>query len=263
MKQRKSRPWLTSTGVEISTEELKRICKSWDEATWEAYLKWYESALCARLVLPGIYDSICEEMTSSVFEVADQNSDPRKKILCEELLRTLPKSESKVLREIYFGGKTERQVAAVEGKGKTTVHKLKIKGIERLRWGQDGEKGTTREYVKGLSSATESNNQSIWDQPLSFPIREDRVYDPSQHKQEFAKINHTALRKALTELSEREQRILYLRFWCDFSASEIARELKSGINLVEQVIDALISKLKRKVVIYETGMSQGEGPSCA
>lgn len=36
-------PWLNSTGVEVSTEQLKEISQQWDSQTWEAYLSWYES----------------------------------------------------------------------------------------------------------------------------------------------------------------------------------------------------------------------------
>lgn len=263
MRTKKPRPWLTSTGVEISTAELKEICKSWDQATWESYLGWYESARRDALVAPGVYQKRTEEMTESIFQQFDQNTDPKKRAHCEELLSSIPADEAQVIRLTYFDGKTEREIAAEKRKGKTTVHKLKIKGIERLRRGHDGEKGTTRRFMRGVDSEADPNIQSIWAHPLSFSIREDRVYDPSQYKEEFAKINHSGLKVAVAELSDREQRILYLRFWCDYSISEIARELRSGVNLIEQVIDAAISKLKRKVVRHETGYAPGEGPSCA
>ncbi len=35
--------WLTSTGAEVSTEQLKEISQHWNSHTWESYLNWYES----------------------------------------------------------------------------------------------------------------------------------------------------------------------------------------------------------------------------
>lgn len=261
MRTRKPRPWLTSTGVEIPIDQLKAICKSWDQATWEDYLKWYESGRRDALVSPAVYQKRTEEMTESIFRQFDQNTDPQKRALCEKLLRSIPENEAKVLRLTYFRGRTIRDIAAETNYSKSGVHKLKNRGIERLRRGHDGEKVDARRFMRG--EIFDHNSESLWVQPLSFSIREDRVYDPTKYKEEFAKISHSGLNRALAELSEREQRILYLRFWCDYSVSGIARELRSGVNLIEQVIDAAISKLKRKIARHETGFAPGEGPSCA
>ncbi len=263
MRIKKPRPWLTSTGVEIPTDQLKEICKSWDRVTWDSYLKWYESALCARLLKPQVFNSICENLTESVFQEFDQNTDPQKRTLCERLLRTIPAGEAKVLRLIFFEGRTVREIAANEKMGKSTVHDKKNKALLRLRRGHDGDNPDTREFMRGVVSEVGSSDQLLWEQPLFLKIREDRVYDPRQFKKEFAKIKYMSLKMAITELSDREQRILYLHFWCDYSISEIARELRAGVNLIEQVVDAAISKLKRKIVCHETGSLPGEGPSCA
>lgn len=263
MRPKKPKPWLSSTGVEIPTAELKEISKSWDQATWEDYLDWYESSRRDALVAPGVYQKRTEEMTESIFQQFNQNTDPKNRALCERLLGSIPEHEAEVIRLIFFHGRTVRQIAAETTHSKSGVHYLKNKALARLRRGHEGEKLDTRRFMRGVDSESDSNIQSIWAKPLSFSIREDRVYDPSQYKEEFAKISHSGLKVAVAELSDREQRILYLRFWCDYSISEIARELRSGVNLIEQVIDAAISKLKRKVVRRETGYAPGEGPSCA
>ncbi|MBX3039562.1 MAG: sigma-70 family RNA polymerase sigma factor [Bdellovibrionaceae bacterium] len=262
MRTKKPRPWLTPTGVEIPTAELKEICTSWDQATWESYLNWYQSPRRDALVCPAVYEKKTEDMTGSIFQQLDHNTDPGKRNQCEQLLQSIPVGEANVLRHVFFDGRTVREIAAIEKTAKSTVHDLKNRALLRLRRGQDGENPDTRRLMRGVDS-DESNIQSFWAQPLSFSIREDKVYDPSQYKEEFAKISHSGLKMAMGELSDREQRILYLRFWCDYSVSEIARELRSGVNLIEQVIEAAISKLKRKVVHHEIGFAPGEGPSCA
>ncbi len=89
------------------------------------------------------------------------------------------------------------------------------------------------------------------------------MYDPKNHKEEFENIQRTALRQALQELSERQQRIIYLRFWCDYSVNDIASELGLGVNFIEEVCQATISKLKRKIIQIETGFMPEGGPSCA
>lgn len=263
MRIKKPRPWLTSTGVEISTTQLREICKGWDLVTWENYLKWYESGCREKILPPDLYKDLCDRQTETIFRQFDQNTDPKKRAYCESLLRLIPASEANVLRLTFFEGRTVREIAANEKIGKSTVQDKKDRALLRLQRGQQGDNPDTRHLMRGKAFEDKSDQQSLWMQPLSFLIREDRVYDPSQYKEEFLKINHLGLKRAVAKLSDREQRILYLRFWCDCSISDIARELHSGVNLIEQVIDAMISKLKRKIVRNETGYKPGEGPSCA
>lgn len=263
MQTNKPKPWLTSTGVEIPTAELKEICKSWDADTWERYLKWYDSGCREKLIHPNLYDEIAERQTESIFQRLCPSSGGPETQLCEELLGSLPALEAEVLRLTYFNGQTERQISAEINRPKTNVHRLKVSALSRLQRGRAGEKWTTRHLMRGASSEIDPGKNSPWAALLSLPIREDRVYDPGQYKEEFAKISHAELKVAVSQLSEREQRILYLRFWCDYSVSEIAHELRSGVNLIEQVIEAAISKLKRKIIQIKTGHQPGEGPSCA
>ncbi len=263
MRTLKPRPWLTATGVEIPTAQLREICKSWDANTWERYLKWYESGRREALVTPGVYKKRGEDLTKSIFEEFNQSPTPEQQKFCRELLGSLEPREAKVLRLTFFEGRTQREIGAEMGISQPRVFQLKNKAISALRRGHDGEKLFTRRFMRGEISEAVPISQSPLMQPLSLPIREERVYDPKKYKEELANIKHSALRLAMTELSEREQRILYLRFWCDFSISEIARELRSGVNLIEQVSEAALSKLKRKIIRIETGYESGEGPSCA
>lgn len=257
------RPWLTSTGVEIPTKELREISARWDRSTWEEYLKWYESVRIESLLPPDIFLKRAERMTKSALQLLDHNTDQRKRILCERLLASIPPDESKVLRHVYFEGRTIREIAAIEKTAKSTVQWRKNKALTRLRRGRDGNELDTHRYMRGINSEAQQSTPSPWDQSLSLSIREDKVYEPGQCKEELEKIQHAPLRKAIATLSERERRILYLRFWCDYPVSEIARDLRSGVNLIEQVLDAAISKLKRRILSDQNRETPGEGPSCA
>lgn len=263
MRTTKNRPWLTATGVAIPTEQLKQISQFWDQATWEAYLKWYERPLKARLLKPNIYKKICDQQTRTIFEKFNQSISREISLQCDRLLSTLPVVEANVLTLKFLEGRTDRTVAAKLGISKSSVHVMKNRALSRLRRGIHGELLGTREYMRGENSETPKIESSIWDSSSSQPLKEDKVYDPTKHNQELDNIQHYALRMALKELSERQRQILYLRFWCDYSLNDIARELRMGVNMIDEVCEAAISKLKRKIIQIETGYTPGEGPSCA
>lgn len=262
MRIKKYRPWLTSMEVEIPTEELIEICKSWDTPTWAAYLAWYESSCRERLVSSGAYTKLCDELTASIFVSLGHDTDPEKTDFCQRLLKSLPKFEAYVLAHIFLHGLTERQVAAKLKISKTRAHEIKFRALSRLRRGIQGNDPTTRQLVKGMNSNSHQTEFSIWEIIPSSLIREARMYDPNNHVEELKNIERYSLKRALSELSERQQHIIYLRFWCDYSFNEIARELGCGINVAEQICDATIFKLKTKIIARETGKIPGGDQPC-
>lgn len=62
MQKQLPKPWLTSGGVEIPTEQIMNLCQNWDPPTWERYLKWYESGRHEALVPATLYSEKCEQM---------------------------------------------------------------------------------------------------------------------------------------------------------------------------------------------------------
>ncbi len=258
------KPWLTSTGVEIPIGQLQKISRQWNATTWEQYLKWYESALRLRLLTPVIYDQICSEEIETIFEQFAHDTSSEKRILCEHLLSTLPAHERVVLRLHFIDGRTDFEIAAITRRSRSGVNLIKHRALSRLRRGHDGDEIAAREFMKGEISENVEMESSIWNMSLSYPVKEDRVYDPNAQKAELEKIRSYPLKKALSELSERQQRIVYLYFWCDFSINQIAREMRCGVNLVDQVFEAALSALKRKIMQIENGVLPGDGgPSCA
>ncbi|MGZ3748398.1 MAG: sigma factor-like helix-turn-helix DNA-binding protein [Pseudobdellovibrionaceae bacterium] len=255
MQKQLLKPWLTSGGVEIPTEQLKQICQSWDPPTWERYLKWYESACREALVPTTIYSAQCDQREESIFSEFGYETSPERTQLCDELLHELPEIERNVLSLIFLNGKTEREIAAEVNRSQPGVHQIKTRALLRLQRGLRGNEVITRQYMRGEASATED--------PLANYAREEKVYDPKNYKTELTEIKHHELCQAVRELSERQQQIIYLRFWCDYSFKQIARDLGIGVNFAEQICDAAVSKLKRKVTEMSTNCETDGGPSCA
>jgi len=258
--KKKNRPWLDAGGVEIPTSQLKRICKSWDKPTWENYLTWHETSRRDALVSPKIYEKKCDEVTQTIFEDFDQSTDQKNKIICSQLISRVSPIEGRILQQIFFHGLTVREVAAVEKFSKTHTHRLKNRALSRLKRGTQGERWDTRRLMRGGDFLDIS---TIWDRPLQFNMREDRMYDPKKHKEEFSKIQSASFGRAIRELSGLQQRVVYLRFWCDFSIEEIARECRCGVNFIEQILDTAVSRIKRTILRHELMNSPDGGPSCA
>lgn len=262
-KKKPFRPWLTSTRVELPMDELRDLSRSWDAQVWESYLTWYESGRRESLLPPKFYDFKCNVMTETVFDQFNQDVSHKNWTLCERLLSSLPANEAKALRLRYFSGRTDREIAALQNIPKSTVYNIHKRAISRLKRGHQGEVWGTCRLLRSECSEVYDSNSAIWNQASSFPIKEDKQYDPNNQENEFENIKQYTLRIALCDPSEKQRRIIYLRFWCDCSINEVARDLSSGVNLVEEVSNAAVSMLKRKIVQYETGYAPGGGPSCA
>ena len=89
MKTKLNRPWLTSSDVEIPTEKLKRLSKSWDQNTWEAYLKWYEGNFRELLVRTETYEKLGARQHKTIFEIYGFENCPVLKSFCDHLLSQL------------------------------------------------------------------------------------------------------------------------------------------------------------------------------
>ena len=252
MKKKKYRPWLTASEVEIPTKDLRQICKNWDQQTWNNYLRWYESSRREKLIQPEIYRKIGEEQTTTLFEQFAQNISSEKRAECDRLLESLPARESAFLRQYFFEGQTERQIAAQFKLSQGHVHRIKIKALSWLKWGNPGEKGFTRQYIGGENLERHLNGRRLGDMKrMFFPIREDRPYYPHNRKHELESQKNASVRSALLSLSERQQKIIYLRYFCDFSHNQIARELDIGINVVQEIESATIQKIKQIITDKE------------
>jgi DNA-directed RNA polymerase specialized sigma subunit len=257
MKENKQRPWLTSTGVELATADLREIAKSWDAGTWSSYLKWFESGNRERLVQPWMYDKIGDGQTESIFIEQGYANDPKNQRLCDQLLGQANPLEQRILRQIFFEGRTLREIAAERCLPLTTIYNIKNKALLRLKRGNPGDVWNTCQFMRGEYSSSPDQELSIWDESPQHRLKQDREYDPDNHKAEFEQIKTFSIREALLRPSDTAQRILYLRNWCELPVSQIAKRLGRGVNVIEQIESASISKIKRAALEFELGITLG------
>ncbi len=249
MKNKLNRPWLTASGVERPLDELKEISKSWDEQTWNEYLNWYQSGNSEKLVSNNVFSKVSEELEKkNIFENFGYQSCPELRSFCDQLLRSVPEFQQQILRSIFFEGMTQREVAFDIKKSAGCIAQNKTKAITTLKRVHGEELVSARQYMRGTEVFEPEKIKSLWDQKLSHQIKDQRSYDQLNANQEL--LNHCVadIREIFQKLSEVSRQIIYLKFWCELSTSEIARKLSVGLNIVEQIIDATVFNIKSQLV---------------
>ncbi len=240
----RQRPWLSPSGVALPTEQIKQFCKSWDRMTWESYLKWFESRRRESLNLNNEYDQYRDSQTQTVFETCGPETNGDLQSQCAELLSTLPPVQAQVLEQTFIEGKTQSAIATIINRSRGHVAYLKDKAITNLKQGHSGDGSSTRRIVKDEEIQTTGEPTLLWDQKLLIPIKE-----------------HRAMRAET--LSLRQLKILNSRFFNDLQHQQIAQDLNLGINVIQEMEDTAVLKVKREIIETETGRNSGEEDSCA
>jgi len=248
MKIKTNQPWLTSSSVEIPTDQLKEISKSWNEVTWESYLKWYEGSFREVLVKPEHYEILGERVSQSLFELYGHNNCPKLQSYCDQILKLISSEQETILRKIFFEGKTERQIAFELDCSKTSVSRNKFKALSRLRVNKTAALWTTQHLMRDAKFFDPAQNNSIWESKKLGPLKKSRPYKPENCDKEL--LNHPIeeVRNFFRASTQRARQYVYLRYWCGFSISQIARKCSAGVNTVDQVIDATVFKLKSALI---------------
>lgn len=254
MKKNIERPWLSCSGVEIPTVELKEICKKWDASTWESYLKWYQSGRREALIEFSTFQEICDQQFETIFESFARSVTPAKRRLVERLLSQLPSRESEILRASFLEGRTQVEIAAEFRFSQPRVCQLKNNALMSLKRGLAGDKLIARRFMKGASDYHHKTEEFLWDQKMVPPIKDTGVYSPNNFSKEIRFTKNHSVREALLELSQATQKIIFLRYWCTQSFQQIAKNLQWGTNLINQINDSSVTKIKRTIVQYQTGL---------
>lgn len=248
MKIKTNRPWLTSSDVEIPTEQLMQISKSWDETTWDAYLKWYEGSFREVLVKSEHYEILGERVSQSVFELYGHNSCPQLQSYCDQILKLLSPEQETVLRKIFLEGKTERQIAFELNCSKTSVSRNKFKALSRLKVNKTAALWTTQHLMRDAKFFDPAQNNSFWETKKIGTLKKSRAYKPENYDKELLIHPIEEVRCFFRASSLRARQYVYLRYWCGFSINEIARKCSVGVNTVDQVIDATVFRLKSALI---------------
>ena len=249
-------PWLKPNGKPLDDSRLKKATRSWNMATWNAYLDWYEKPRRESLLREGVYERICEESSRTLFEDHGHSVDVGLRNFCERQLRSLSKLEAKVLRLLYFEGLTELEAASQTRTTQKAVNKIKWRAISKLSARNSEAEVLALRIMRGLDLENEVEQPSPWNDPTPLSLRQNRPYLPDNWKFELETIAHSPTRKAIQRLPDGAKRIIYLRFWCDYSTSAIARELDIGVNSVDEICDASVFKIK-SYVVSETQSQSG------
>jgi DNA-directed RNA polymerase specialized sigma subunit len=137
----------------------------------------------------------------------------------------VPEIQQQILRSIFFDGKTQREIAFDIGRSAGCIAQNKTKAITTLKRVHGGEMVSARRIMRGTEVFEPEKIKSFWDQKLSHQIKDQRSYDQLNANQEL--LNHCVadIREIFQKLSELSRQIIYLKFWCELSTSEIARIL--------------------------------------
>jgi DNA-directed RNA polymerase specialized sigma subunit len=256
VKNKLKRPWLTASNIERPVLELREISKDWDEKTWSSYLNWFQSGRRDRLVSIEFYSTLGDSVEKSIFEEFGYESSPELKSFCDQLLTVLPNHRKHILRAIFFEGKTLAQIAFELSRTKTCISRNKYKALTQLKREHDGKQDYARRIMRGEEVFSPNKIKSVWNQKLTNAIRNKQAYCPLKADEELLNHQCRELREVFQELSVRTRQIIYLKFWCGFSVSEIGRKLPMGLNTIDQIIEATVFKIKTRLIENFTTYNQ-------
>lgn len=129
-------PWLRTNGKVTPDDHLKSLTSQWGPETWEKYLCWFENQTGQRaesLESPKRYDEICESQEESIFVYAQSSADDDLKNLVGEYLKTLTNQQRRVIELLFWEGRSERYVAKALSVNQKSVHRLKLRAINKIR----------------------------------------------------------------------------------------------------------------------------------
>lgn len=134
--KRQIKLWTDQRGLPLSDEELKSVCHTWNEQTWEEYLNTIEGKSSGQLFGPGVYQDLCEENFRSIFaDTANENND-EVRFRVEKALEALSEHSEKqafVIKEIFWNGKSQHEIADLLRIQQNAVFDLKQRAIKNLR----------------------------------------------------------------------------------------------------------------------------------
>ena len=113
--------------------DLQKDSKEWTPENWEQFLKKIEIPISETLISSNGYNRRKELQTESIFRrVADTPSRGlQKKAL--KLLQPLTERQRQIIELLYWGHKSEREVAKILGISRSTVRVIQKRSIQRIK----------------------------------------------------------------------------------------------------------------------------------
>lgn len=166
-------PWLLENGKLTPEAHLRSLTLYWNSDTWEKYLSWFEAQEGSRAesLLPvHRYIELSESQQESIFDFSQSNADDDLRALVSQYLSTLTKKQQRVIEMIFWDGRSERFVANALAINQKSVHRLKLRAVNRIKVLLKG--GLTFRIMKGEKSpivkgGTDERNHQLADDDLA------------------------------------------------------------------------------------------------
>ncbi len=166
-------PWLLENGKITPEAHLRSLTPGWNAETWEKYLSWFQSQEGQRaesLVSVRRYIELSESKQESVFDFSQSAADDDLRALVSQYLSTLTEQQQRVIEMIFWDGRSERFVANALAINQKSVHRLKIRAVNKIKVLLKG--GLTSRIMKGENSpitkgGTDERNHRLADSDLA------------------------------------------------------------------------------------------------
>ena len=131
------KPWPGKNNHELPDKCLKSISTNWDTQTWDRYLDATVDVNMKESLLddPATVDTLSQERYQDDYIGLFGQSEefPNLQNAFDEIIKCLPEKEAIVIRLIFYNGLNIPEVSKKIGYHKTTIIRLRDKGISSLK----------------------------------------------------------------------------------------------------------------------------------
>lgn len=128
------KPWLDRNGNPLSTEALKKKCKRWKAATWEAYLSDIEHCQSEQISECGTeHETLINEDLEEYKSCLERKEFPHTREMVQEALEGLTEEHREVLELIYYQKQSLAEVARRFGVNRSTICRKRDRAIDQLK----------------------------------------------------------------------------------------------------------------------------------
>lgn len=113
--------------------DLQKKSEDWTHEDWEQYLKKIETPLSESLISSSGYKRRQELQTESIFRRVANTPTRCLQKKAFELLQPLTERQRQIIELIYWGHKSEREVAKLLGISRSTVRVIQKRSILRIK----------------------------------------------------------------------------------------------------------------------------------
>lgn len=137
-------PWLDIHGRTLPDDVLKIESKSWNEKTWDTYLKTIETPISESLTSATSFQAALDS-GNSINDFLATATDPSTQEKVRSALQQLTPRQSSIIKMTYWSGMSERKIASTLGVSRSSVKTTKKRTLQKMQ-GLDVFKSTVLEF---------------------------------------------------------------------------------------------------------------------